>query len=95
MAPYQSAGFFSRIFGGGGDYEAAKKRLNIRSYKVFLQKRDFHNYDTKFFGALLPLLNKNRKKVVVPAGKIPVPNVLKDVIKEEYFIVQEKKQPTF
>jgi hypothetical protein len=95
MAPYQKGGFFSRIFGGGNDYEQAKKRLNIKSYKIFLKKRDFQNYDTKFFGALLPLLNEKRKEVQVPPGKVPVPNALKDVIKQEYFTVTEKPRPTF
>ncbi|MCE8163233.1 MAG: hypothetical protein I3273_02650 [Candidatus Moeniiplasma glomeromycotorum] len=88
MAPYQKGGLFSWF--SGNDYDQAKKRLNIQEYKVFLRKKDFANYDTKFFGALLPLLNKNRKEVEVPSGKIPVPKALKDVIKDEYFIVEEK-----
>jgi hypothetical protein len=90
MAPYQKGGFFSMF--SGGDYDQAKKRLNIKEYKVFLKKQDFQNYDTKFFGALLPLLNKNRKEVNIPSGQVPVPNALKDVIKEKYFTVKEKPQ---
>jgi len=93
MAPYQKGGFFSLF--SGGDYDNAKKRLNIKEYKIFLHKKDFQNYDTKFFKALLPLLNKNRKEFKVPPGKIPVPNALKDVIKDEFFIVEEKPQLTF
>lgn len=93
MAPYQKGGFFSLF--SGGDYDQAKKRLNIKEYKIFLKKKDFQNYDTKFFKALLPLLNKNRKEFKVPPGKIPVPNALKDVIKDEFFIVEEKPTPTF
>ncbi|CAG8770746.1 11935_t:CDS:2, partial [Ambispora leptoticha] len=86
-------GFFS--FFSGGDYDQAKKRLNIKEYKIFLRKQDFQNYDTKFFKALLPLLNKHRENYQVPAGKIPVPNALKDVIKDKFFIVEEKPPPTF
>ncbi|CAG8442382.1 3955_t:CDS:2 [Ambispora leptoticha] len=74
----------------GNDYDQAKKRLNIRNYKLFLQKRDFENYDTKFFGALLPILNEKRTKKIIPPGQVPVPNTLKDVIKQEFFTVQEK-----
>ncbi|CAI2196780.1 14305_t:CDS:2 [Funneliformis geosporum] len=92
MAPYQKGGLFS--FFSGGDYDQAKKRLNIKEYKIFLKKKDFQNYDTKFFKALLPLLNKNRTEFSVPPGKIPVPNALKDVIKDKFFIVEEKPQPT-
>ncbi|CAG8725361.1 9675_t:CDS:1, partial [Racocetra persica] len=83
MAPYQRGGFFSLF--GGNDYDQAKKRLNIKEYKVFLKKQDFQNYDTKFFGALLPLLNDKRKEANVPKGQIPVPNALKGIIKQEYF----------
>ena len=90
MAPYQKGGFFS-VF-SGNDYDNAKKRLNIKEFKVFLQARDFQNYDTKFFGALLPLLNEKRTKFSVPAGKIPVPKALKGVIKQEFFEVKEKPQ---
>ena len=68
--------------------------LNIKSFKVFLQKRDFQNYDTKFFGALLPLLNEKRKEFSVPKGKIPVPNAPKGIIKQEFFEVKEKPQKT-
>jgi len=93
MAPYQKGGFFSLF--SGNDYDQAKKRLNIKEYKIFLWKKDFQNYDTKFFKALLPLLNKNRKEFKVPPGKIPVPNALKDVIKDEFFIVEEKPQLSF
>ena len=93
MAPYQKGGFFS--FFSGNDYDQAKKRLNIKEYKIFLKKRDFQNYDTKFFKALLPLLNKSRQEFSVPPGKVPVPNALKDVIKDKFFIVEEKPQPTF
>jgi hypothetical protein len=93
MAPYQKGGFFS--FFSGNDYDQAKKRLNIKEFKVFLKKKDFQNYDTKFFKALLPLLNKNRAEFSVPAGKIPVPNALKDVIKDKFFLVTEKPIPTF
>jgi hypothetical protein len=90
MAPYQKGGFFS-VF-SGNDYDNAKKRLNIKEFKVFLQARDFQNYDTKFFGALLPLLNEKRTKFSVPTGKIPVPKALKGVIKQEFFEVKEKPQ---
>ena len=93
MAPYQKGSWFSWFT--GNDYDQAKKRLNIREYKIFLRKKDFQNYDTKFFGALLPLLNKNRKDFKVPPGKIPVPRALKDVIKDEFFIVKEKPRLTF
>ena len=93
MAPYQKGGFFSMF--SGNDYDNAKKRLNIRSYKVFLTKQDFNNYDTKFFGALLPLLNEKRTEFTVPKGKIPVPNALKGIIKQEFFEVKEKTQLTF
>ena len=93
MAPYQKGGFFS--FFTGNDYDQAKKRLNIKEYKIFLRKKDFQNYDTKFFGALLPLLNKNRKDITIPPGKIPVPNSLKDVIKDEFFIVKDEPKLTF
>ena len=93
MAPYQKGGFFS--FFSGGDYDQAKKRLNIKEYKIFLSKKDFQNYDTKFFKALLPLLNKNRQDFQVPPGKIPVPNALKDVIKDQFFIVEEKPPLSF
>ena len=93
MAPYQKGGFFS-VF-SGNDYDQAKKRLNIRNYKIFLQKRDFENYDTKFFGALLPILNERREKKIIPMGQIPVPNTLKDVIKQEFFTVQEKPKLAF
>jgi hypothetical protein len=93
MAPYQKGGWFSWF--SGNDYDQAKKRLNIQEYKVFLKKKDFANYDTKFFGALLPLLNKNRLEKEVPTGKIPVPKALKDVIKDEFFIVEERPQLTF
>jgi len=41
------------------------------------------------------LLNKNRKEFKVPPGKIPVPHALKDVIKDEFFIVEEKPQLSF
>ncbi|KLL04701.1 MAG: plectrovirus SVGII3 orf 2 transmembrane protein [Mycoplasmataceae bacterium RV_VA103A] len=92
MAPYQRGGFFSLF--AGNDYDQAKKRLNIKEYKVFLKKRDFQNYDTKFFGALLPLLNDKRKEANVPKGQIPVPNALKGIIKQEYFTVKEKPRPT-
>jgi hypothetical protein len=93
MAPYQKSGWFSWFT--GSDYDQAKKRLNIKEYKVFLKKKDFQNYDTKFFGALLPLLNKTRTDKQVPAGKIPVPNSLKDVIKDEFFLVEEKPPLSF
>ncbi|KLL04458.1 MAG: plectrovirus SVGII3 orf 2 transmembrane protein [Mycoplasmataceae bacterium RV_VA103A] len=92
MAPYQRSGFFSLF--GGNDYDQAKKRLNIKEYKVFLKTKDFQNYDTKFFGALLPLLNDKRKEANVPKGQIPVPNALKGIIKQEYFTVKEKPRPT-
>lgn len=93
MNPYQKGGFFSMF--SGNDYDQAKKRLNIKEFKVFLKNKDFKNYDTKFFGALLPLLNKNRTELTIPANQIPVPNTLKDVIKDEFFIVEEKeKSPT-
>ena len=90
MALYQKGGFLSMF--SGNDYDNAKERLNIRSYKVFLTKKDFQNYDTKFFGALLPLLNEKRTDFSVPKGKIPVPNALKRVIKQEFFEVKEKPQ---
>jgi len=93
MAPYQKGGFFSLF--SGNDYDQAKKRLNIQEYKVFITKADFENYDTKFFKALLPLLNKQKKEFSVPSGKIPVPKALKDVIKDEFFIVEEKPTLTF
>lgn len=93
MAPYQKGSFFS-IF-SGTDYQQAKKRLNIKNYQVFLAKKDFQSYDTKFFGALLPLLNEGRKKLEIPLGHIPVPNSLKTIIKEEFFKVTAKKKLTF
>ena len=93
MAPYQKGGFFSMF--SGNDYDQAKKRLNVRNYKIFLQKRDFQNYDTKFFGALLPILNEKREKKIIPKGQVPVPNTLKDVIKQQFFTVQEKPKPAF
>lgn len=94
MAPYQKGSFFSMF--SGGDYEQAKKRLDIKEFKILLQKRDFENYDTKFFRALLPLLNKNRVEANIPPNQIPVPKALRDVIKDEYFIVEETtKPPTF
>ena len=94
MEPYQKkSGFFS--LWSDSDYTEAKKRLNIRNFRLFLKSKDFKSYDTKFFKALLPILNRNRPKVEVPAGKIPVPKTLRDIIKEEYFEVStsEKTQP--
>jgi hypothetical protein len=93
MAPYQKGGFFS-VF-SGNDYDNAKKRLNIKEFKVFLYKKDFQNYDTKFFGALLPILNEKRTKFEVPKGQIPVPNVLKGIIKQEFFTIKEKPTQSF
>jgi hypothetical protein len=93
MAPYQKGGFFS--FFRGNDYDQAKKRLNIKSYRIFLTQKDFQSYDTKFFKALLPLLNKNRPEFSVPSGKIPVPQALKDVIRDDFFLVREKPPESF
>jgi len=69
--------------------------LNIRNYRLFLKSKDFASYDTKFFKALLPILNRHRPKVEVPLGKIPVPKTLRDIIRDEYFVVSEseKTQP--
>ena len=93
MAPYQRGSWFS-IF-SGNDYDQAKKRLNIQEYKVLIKKSDLTSYDTKFFKALLPLLNKNKLEKLVPPNKMPVPRALKDVIKDEFFIVEETPQLSF
>ncbi|WNE40445.1 MAG: hypothetical protein GBAus27B_000512 [Mycoplasmataceae bacterium] len=90
MAPYQKGGFFSMF--SGNDYDQAKKRLNIKEFKIFLKNKDFKNYDTKFFKALLPLLNKNRVEANIPPNQIPVPKALRDVIKDEFFIIEENPQ---
>jgi len=85
MQPYQKRSGFLWLW-SDNDYNEAKKRLNVKNYRLFLNKQDFTSYDTTFFSALLPLLNKDRPKITVPTGKIPVPKTLKDVIKQDYFI---------
>ena len=91
MEPYQKkSGFFS--LWSDSDYTEAKKRLNIRNIRLFLRNKDFQSYDTKFFQALLPILNRNRPKIVVPAGKIPVPKTLRDIIRDEYFAISESEK---
>jgi hypothetical protein len=94
MEPYQKkSGFFS--LWSDSDYTEAKKRLNIRNFRLFLHSKDFKSYETKFFKDLLPLLNAKRPQVEVPAGKIPVPKTLRDIIRDEYFAISEaqKSQP--
>ena len=91
MEPYQKkSGFFS--LWSDSDYTEAKKRLNIKNFRLFLSWKDFKSYDTKFFKALLPLLNAKRPKIEVPAGKIPVPKTLRDIISQEYFAISESEK---
>jgi len=40
----------------------------------------------------LPILNRNRPKIEVPAGKIPVPKTLRDIISQEYFAISESEK---
>jgi hypothetical protein len=90
MAPFRKGGMFQMF--SGSDYSEAKKRLNIRNYRLILNWRDFNFYDTKFFGALLPILNQKRPEFQLEKGQIPVPKTLNDVIKQEFFTVSEKKK---
>jgi len=90
--PYQK---HSTLFGlwSSNDYDEAKKRLNIKTYRLFLDDVDFANYDTKFFKALLPILNKTREWKTCPPNQIPVPNTLRDVVPRLFFDVSEKLNP--
>src|SRR5437868_627830 len=89
MAPYQKGGMFQVLT--GSDYTEAKKRLNIRNYRLFLSSPDFNNYDTKFFRALLPIINTKRREFTIEKKKVPVPKTLKDVITQPFFTIAEVK----